>query len=220
MRKSAEPYSFDEMPESHILTTTFDEAEISITADPKNPENSVLKYYSTPGETKGDSLYLTSYTASPEARCNYLSFNMFISSESASVHYQIGLANIKGTRSYMIEILKNNGKLTLAENTSYSGNTRRFIDGVVIPTDEWFNVKVEYYYTDERHPTIKVYFNDALVLVSNRYFDSHTEGKAPNNYYDAVIFFALKATNATVYLDDVTVAKIVKEYVEESPDPN
>ena len=220
MRKSSEPYSFDEMPESHILTTTFDEAEISITADPKNPENSVLKYYSTPGETKGDSLYLTSYTASPEARCNYLSFNMFISGDSKSVHYQIGLANIKGTRSYMIEILKNNGKLTLAENTSYSGNTRRFIDGVVIPTDEWFNVTVEYYYADERHPTIKVYFNDSLVLVSTSYFGSETEGKAPNNYYDAVIFFALKATNATVYLDDVTVAKIVKEYVEESPDPN
>ena len=220
MRKSEEPYNFDEMPESHILTTTFDEAEISLSPDPKNPENSVLKYYSTPGETKGDSLYLTSYTASPDARCNYLSFNMFISGESKSVHYQIGLANIKGTRSYMIEILKNNGKLTLAENTSYSGNTRQFIDGVVIPTDEWFNVTVEYYYADERHPTIKVYFNDALVLVSTRYFDSHTEGKAPNNYYDAVIFFALKATNATVYLDDVTVAKIVKEYVEESPDPN
>ena len=130
------------------------------------------------------------------------------------------MANIKGTRSYMIEILKNNGKLTLAENTSYSGNTRRFIDGVVIPTDEWFNVTVEYYYADERHPTIKVYFNDSLVLVSTSYFGSETEGKAPNNYYDAVIFFALKATNATVYLDDVTVAKIVKEYVEESPDPN
>ena len=139
---------------------------------------------------------------------------MMIDSASAKPHYQITLAN-KNSKSYMIEILSKDDKLTIAENVTTSSTSRNYLD-VTINTDEWFNVRIEYY-ADDTKPAIKLYYNDKLILVSGAYFSSNT--KPPYNVFDFGNFFALKATNATVYLDNVYASKVMKEYVEESVEP-
>ena len=208
------PQTFDEMPGDSQMEQIFDGAEVEIVTDPKNPANTVLAYKSTPGESKGDSLRFPAFVSNPDATCWILSFDMMIDSASAKPHYQITMAN-KNSKSYMIEILSKDDKLTIAENVTTSSSSRNYLD-VTINTDEWFNVRIEYY-ADDTKPAIKLYYNDKLILVSGAYFASNT--KPPYNVFDFGNFFALKATNATVYLDNVYASKVMKEYVEESVEP-
>ena len=216
-RASADPFTFDEKPTA--MAESFNGGECLIVTDPLNPENSVLKYISTPDTSSGDNLKFQVYEESPDANCYVFEMDMMLESANQQVVYQPRIANDKNSL-YMIEVLynKDDGTVSVYENPSTSNGNNRKPVGITAKLGEWFNVRVEYY-VDDVKPTIKIYSNGKLVHVSNTFFGSQNDGAKPKSGgYTIGNLMALRAADAVSYVDNVFCAKLVKEYVEESPE--
>ena len=219
MRASADPFNFDEKPTA--MAETFNGGECMIVPDPLNPENNVLKYISTPDTSSGDNLKFQVYEESLDANCYVFEMDMMVESANQQVVYQPRIASDKNSL-YMIEVLynKDDGTISIYENPSTSNGNNRKPVGINAKLGEWFNVRVEYY-VDDVKPTIKIYSDGKLVHVSNTFFGSQTEGAKPKSGgYTVGNLMALRAADAVSYVDNVFCGKIVKEYVEETPETN
>ena len=219
MRASADPFNFDEKPPA--MAETFNGGECMIVPDPLNPENNVLKYISTPDTSSGDNLKFQVYEESLDANCYVFEMDMMVESANQQVVYQPRIASDKNSL-YMIEVLynKDDGTISIYENPSTSNGNNRKPVGINAKLGEWFNVRVEYY-VDDVKPTIKIYSDGKLVHVSNTFFGSQTEGAKPKSGgYTVGNLMALRAADAVSYVDNVFCGKIVKEYVEETPETN
>ena len=217
LRASADPFTFDEKPTA--MAETFNGGECLIVPDPKNPDNNVLKYISTPDTSSGDNLKFQVYEESPDANCYVFEMDMMLESANQQVVYQPRIANDKNSL-YMIEVLynKDDGTVSVYENPSTSNGNNRKPVGITAKLGEWFNVRIEYY-VDDTNPTIKIYSNGKLVHVSNTFFGSQTEGAKPKSGgYTIGNLMALRAADAVSYVDNVFCGKLVKEYVEETPE--
>ena len=94
------------------------------------------------------------------------------------------------------------------ESTTSSGSTAYYNTVATVNTDEWFNVRVEYYVGDTETVRIKFYVNDALVSVSDYYYKrtkSTTDtDPAPNDArYDSTKVYCMKTPSVSMLLDNV-----------------
>ena len=105
----------------------------------------------------------------------------------------------------MFELLYKDGVIKLRDNatTQTDDNITNFDTELDLNT--WFNLRIEYY-VDSVNPLIKVYVDGELIGESENYFGSQKESPVPATQYTKVTFFAPKAADATVYIDDACFA--------------
>ncbi len=114
------------------------------------------------------------------------------------------------------------GMLHIWETSSFSQVNARETELAVVPLDQWFNLRIEYYYGTRSSVRIKAYVNGELVAVTDNYFNSSGDklvnltGNAPSSYYDYAQIAITKDYNAAIKMDNVYVAKEAKSYEAES----
>jgi energy-coupling factor transporter ATP-binding protein EcfA2 len=144
--------------------------------------------------------------------------DMMVESGNRAVLYQFRIAyDEKSNVVYMFEVILDDGKIKIAENPTTSSTSNRNMIGESAALGEWFNIRIEYY-SDLSTPKIKIYINGTLMAVTSTFYGSHKEGATPKVGYNHASLFAPKATEAVSYFDNSYFAKIVKEYVDETPE--
>ena len=130
---------------------------------------------------------------------------MKISSGMSTVLYQLMFNNADGQIGYMLNVeRKSDGsiKITDCSHTTEGGRKEQALTQGVLQTDEWFKIRVEYYYGQRNTFRAKFFINDAHVYTSDNFYSSHKPSEKPLSDIAEVELFALHDSVATVYVDN------------------
>ena len=187
-------HEFDDLP-SQLSTGFFSSGYAEIVDDPEDGGNPVLKYVTKPADS-GDTLAFKAETISSSDNCFVFDVDFYVESANRSPFLQIKMEGL-----YMFELLYRDGAIRMRDNAT-TANANKITDfDREIELNTWFNLRIEYY-VDATDPTIKVYIDGDLIGESHNYFGSQKEDPTPATKYNKVTFFAPRAADATVYIDN------------------
>ena len=100
------------------------------------------------------------------------------------------------------------GMVHIWESSSTTDSKSRNVELAVIPLDQWFNLKVEYYKGTADTVRIKVYLDGKLIAVSNNYYDASgakiTAGTStPSKTYSSAIIRVISTCTTGMYVDNI-----------------
>jgi len=149
-----------------------------------------------------------------EARASsfVLEFDMFV--ESANIS-KFGM-QVKLDDSYCFTLGSSGKSVTVGDLSNTSGGRSQSF-GVTFPMDEWHTLRFEYYYAAKGEDVrIKFFLDGNLRYVSDNYYGpTPLKQTSPQKHYVRASFYSTFDSIATFYLDDITLERSVKEYVEE-----
>ena len=194
-----DPIDFDVNDSGYFTSLSL--GTVGIVTDPKNSDNLVLEYTTQPGANDG--LYFN--TNGPmDGTCFIFEADIYVESVSTFYFMQVNFGGV-----YMIDMTCSNGKLQLRDNptTSHSSDAKDLNFNVNL--GEWFHIRVEYY-VDPVNPTIKVYKDGTLTKTSHNYFGCKDTNPSPDTRMDTVRFWAMRASDAVLYFDNVKATRAYK----------
>ena len=161
-----------------------------IVADPRG-EGNVLKFSKT-DKTTGDTVFFTPINEGNS--CFVLEFDLCFVSNTCSIPLQINLGS-----SYRLQFHVSNDHVLIYDAKS-DGSEKHYIGGIM-KYGEWTNIRVEYYPGDmtEGGQYAKVYFDGKLTAISQNSFS-----KTISKEYTRASFYSLIASDATLYIDNVS----------------
>ena len=193
-----DPIFFDEEPTT--METNFNGGSATVVKDPKNPDNSVLKIQCTPDASSGDWVVFDQEYSDKAHSCYIMEFDLYVEHISAT-NWTGNAFQIRIGESYMIEVVRDTdkGNVFLRDNSTTSSIDDTTDLGCHFNYGEWINIRLEYYknYKNDGTPIIKVFINDTLTCTSTNYY-----GSLDKEYYTQARFMALKAVDATIYIDN------------------
>ena len=188
-------------------------SDLSVVADPTlatgAAANNVLKLSAAAGETAGNSVAINSVNAvSADANCYVAELSLYFKSvKDNTVPFQLYLRDSSNANIYALnfDMKETNGKLMLRLYEKTAANTTGTVVDWFEVTD-WLDLRIEYY---KDAKIAKIYIGGVCVAENGGIWN---DANAAIDF-TRLTFFALRATNAEVYIDDITLEKIAKEYV-------
>jgi len=190
-----------------------------VAEDPKNSNNKVLNFRSLANRGAWDAVYINNNTSGANSTCIVFEGKFMFAKEGTDQGYlvQFYIGSMGDPSPYFLNftIKGNYVEVWEASSDDYRYSFDRLLGK--FPLDEWFKLRIEYYFGYEDvatgvtpHDTvrIKVYTNDELVAVSANYFDAamtkFLNGKGtPINETKQALFFPMTYLNCNVYFDDL-----------------
>ena len=195
---------FDDSAYISKLTTKFfsEEAKTSgVKDDPIDPMNKA--YYFASGDLSGTSNgdYISFIPVADGSNCYIFETDLYITSDSSDAClYQISLGD-----ACMITLTKSSTGITVTVDPNARGTTGEESAKTKIDTDTWAKLRVECYIPEADSeldkPMIKIWINDELELVSDKYL-GFNEGTPVKVGYKSVKFYVLLSPTAYIYLDN------------------
>ena len=196
-----DPIDFEDESKPIGMNESFNNGRTEIVNDPYGKNGKVLYFDTTAHGSAGDSI--TFSHNSKNANCYVMEFDINVASfrgaNAAGTIFQIRLGE-----SFMLEVYHNNGKISLRANPTTKNNSYAESLNITFDLEEWASIRVEYY-VDSANPTTKVFYNDTLTATTHSFYigdASSPAGMSPMNLFSQARFFALRAVDATVYLDN------------------
>ena len=192
-------------------------SDLAVIADPTLASgaaaNNVLKFAAGAGVSSGNTVAFNSVgSASDSANCYVAEMSFYFKSvKDNSVPFQFYLRNSSNTNIYALnfDMKESSGKLMLRlyEKTGNTADKDTVVDWFEV--SDWLTLRVEYY---KDAKIAKIYINGVCVAEN----DAVWSAENATVDFTRCTFFALRATNAEVYIDNVNLQKVVKEYVKNS----
>ncbi len=111
---------------------------------------------------------------------------------------------------YMINLAMSDGVIKF-HDVSSSGEIKNIgVDVILDNPEDWYNLRVEYYNGSRDTVRIKVYIDDALVLVSDNFWGSELDKATPQSSITRVRFYSYSTTEATLTLDNTSLIQTSK----------
>ncbi len=206
-----EDYEPEEIPENDgIFESKVNNSQslISVTDRADGNGNSLL-IESVAGS--GDYVNIKNQSSNPAA--NTLVFESDFLIDSVSITYPI---QVYVGEAYMFSFRRSDGMIRIVEcSSSVAGNSVDNDLGVAVPFDQWFNVRVEYYYGDHDSVRIKFYLDTdltdengaALIAVSDNYYDKNGDKLknptgTPSKSYTRTQIYILPDAAVTMQIDN------------------
>ena len=177
-------------------------AALDVVDDPTGDSKYSLGLVSTQGASAGDGFSVT--TTGNGTACNVFEADIYIDSESEDTT----LLQIRLDQCYMLLFKKSGNSIEIKDSASTSNVNLKSNKIGTAACDEWIHIRVEYYINGEslnelENPIIKVYLNDNDAFISDNFFGSQTEGKAPDNSYKVLNVLSPKVADAVIYFDNI-----------------
>jgi hypothetical protein len=198
------------MPQSVNLAKNNADSLIEITDNPDG-DDSVLYFYSPVGTVGGDTIQ---FNAGGSGDCYVFESDMYIDSKSTANSNLFQLQHGTGKEAYMLQMKIVGKQVVISDASSIMGDN--VVELCRTKTDEWFNIRIEFYntYADLGTVMVKIYLDEDYVTTSSNYYGSHT-GAAPHLSYSAMSILSLRAVESHVYFDNVIAEKTSDEYTAE-----
>jgi len=196
--------SFDDIVAQTVITTSTESsgeisfyhaqstsgAEVKVIPDPRG-EGNILSFSKT-DTAKGDTVYF--YPRGDGASCFVLDFDFLLDDTACSVPLQV---NMGSCYRLQFEISQDH---VLIYDAKTDGSEKHFLGGFAA-FGEWIKIRVEYYPGDktETGQYAKVFFNGTLAAISQNSASTTISSK-----FDSVRFYQLIASDAKIYLDNVS----------------
>jgi hypothetical protein len=196
--------------------------DIEVAQDPANADNKTLLISTGSSTRAGNRALVVPYDAMVGANCYVLEWDMYIADGSVP-YYQFKLGDC-----FMLEL---RGSTTLriltksSNPTDGSGRIEALLGkGHKLTTDEWHNIRIEYYCGTAETVKILVYVDGSVYETNHFYGKGANIVGEPTNSYDAenpVVFYSAYDCSADVYFDNIVAEKIIKDYpVIDNGDPD
>ena len=166
--------------------------------------------------------FITSDTKTAENNTAVFESEIYIQNKSkATPTYEIYLTNSYGQNAYLLLFRLNGNKIQIRD---ISGSSDTDVPGRIL--GEWtnteagadapFKLRIEYTFGDSDSVKIITYVNDKVALVSDNYYGKSTvQNNAPSSNVDSAYLCAYKATEAVMYLDNLSLT--YKTVIEKVP---
>ena len=206
---SSDPYDFSDLP--FAINTVLNNGSAEIVDDPVTGDGSVYRFDTVAGA--GESVYI-------KANGNYINSNCYVfetdlciyEMNDYSIPFSIRFGSKKSSQmTYRVDLVVSGNTVSLVDN---SGDKKKSDLNVKAKVGEWFNIKIEYYVTEEG-PKIKVYQDGAYVGFSDNFSGSHLEDTAPQNVFEYLQIWGMKNAEAALLIDNTVCTCANKEYVDE-----
>ena len=105
---------------------------------------------------------------------------------------------------YMLLIHVRGGMINIQDTSNIElddGFEYTVADGISV--DDWFNLRIEYYYGNRSTMRIRILINGEVVAVSNNFAGAEIDSAAPASVVEKVNFYSMGATVGTLNLDNV-----------------
>ena len=190
-------------------------SDLSVVSDPTLASgaatNNVLKLSAAAGESGNTVFFNSVNSASDTSNCYVAEMNIYFKSvKDNSVPFQLFLRDGSNANIYALnfDMKESGGKLMLRLYEKTAANSS---DTVVdwFTLSDWLTLRIEYY---KDAKMAKIYINGVCVADNDGFWSD----ASANVEYTRLAFFALRATNAEVYIDNVNLERITKEYVKNS----
>ncbi len=190
-----------------------------VVGDPYNPSNKVLHFQSLAKSGTWDAVTVPNNTIKANNNCLVFDSKLMFAKEGTSQGYliQMYIGYMAKASPYFINFTVAGEYVEIWEASSDSMNDsfNRLLGKIKL--DEWFKLRIEYYFGYEDiineltpHDTvrIKIYINEELVAVSANYMDTSmgkfTEGTGtPTDEAKQALFFPMSYFACNMYLDDL-----------------
>ena len=180
--------------------------------DNPDGDDSALLFYSPTSSTSGDILHFTA--SGVGGSCYVFESDMYISSKSTKDTNLLQLKLGGGKEAYMLQMKIVGKQVVISDASSINGDN--VVELYRTTTDEWFNLRVEFYNTYAELGTvmIKIYIDGDYITTSSNYYGSHS-GAVPYASYTAMSILSLRSPESYVYFDNVIAEKNNEEYIPE-----
>ena len=205
-----DPIDFEDGDVSRVSTSFNSGGYIEVVPDPKNSANSVLKVVNNAGANDGVTF---KSGGNSKATCYIYEADMMISASNVSYLSQIYFGSV-----FMFDMTCDNGTVGLRVNPTNTGTGYVKNLNISAALGEWFKLRIECYVDPDGSgvPVAKIYKNGTLVDTTTAFYGSHTPGTAASAVFDTVKFWSMRAAATEMYLDNVYVARVNKDYVAET----
>lgn len=185
-------------------------AQVTTVEDPENSLNNVL-YFASTATTGKDSDYLTFLPSGSGTGCYIFETKLYILQDSDDVClYQISLGE-----ACMIALTKSGTDVTVTVDPDAHSSKGDDTVSTKISVDTWTKLRIECYIPEEgtgvTQPKIKIWIDDELVLVSDKYI-GYNAGTPVKVGFTGVKLYALRGANTYIYMDDTFISKEDKEF--------
>ena len=194
----------------------------------ENEERGKYLNFTATANTYGTGFYVPVLTDEEGANCIAFEADMSLNVLSGT-GLRLDMLNSGGNRNMWFEVQKNGSNLYFLLYTKASSSTCYAASSEPIAvngSDNWFNLRVEYYEGERGAVRTKAYVNGALVFVSDMFVSngscgcsSHGPSVIPAKVSDTEkirIFNAYSAYSGTLYIDNIKLERIVKECADDA----
>ena len=204
-------FESSKMPSDVKLSQNNPGAFVEIVDNPDG-DDSALLFYSPTGNSTGDILHFTA--SGVGGSCYVFESDMYISSKSTKDTNLLQLKLGGGKEAYMLQMKIVGKQVIITDASSIYGDN--VVELYRTTTDEWFNLRVEFYNTYAELGTvmIKIYIDGDYITTSSNYYGSHS-GAVPYASYTAMSILSLRSPESYVYFDNVIAEKNNEEYIPE-----
>jgi len=177
---------------------------VAVVNDPLNSgRGQVLKLVSTKGQ-KGDSVLFPAMNVHPTASCYVFDADLAITDGNSGYTIQLVL----GSRSYMMAFKLTDEKIMLWDSSSQNSTKVERNLSAEVNRNEWFNLRVEYYFGDHYTVRAKIYVNGEIIAVSDNYYDGKGNKLnggvgSPDKWTNTVELLVMSSYANTVLFDNV-----------------
>ena len=203
---------------SRVTVNVTSEGKIAVAKDPGDASNNVLQINHPYAPGKGDNAKFTNYFNNLGRTCSVFESDFYVASADTDSTY---VAQFTLGSAYYFTFRIADGKLGIWEDTTTElakSKARHLCD---VALDDWFNIRVEYYSGNHDSVRIKFYVDGKLIAVSANYGDYTgknvvNESGSPRKGIESVLINPLSYVNINMYMDNVVVTSLLKEYVSEA----
>lgn len=152
-----------------------------------------------------DLLYIGCPESDINAKCFIFDSDMLIRTSEEGYFLRLYLDS-----AYAMGLIVENGQIRFIDTSKIAAGKVEKDLGFTAPLDEWFNLRVEYYF-GLKLAKVKIFLNGELVATSDNYYDPNGT-LVPSSYYNRLRFEVFTANNATIYFDNTVLSKSSKKY--------
>lgn len=182
-----------------------------------DPSNKLMLSITDPDSVKGYSTTFQSLgLASNKANCYILEFDIYLEDVKKGSYIEIKLGS-SSNAAYMLTLIgKDDGSASIGDHSGSPGGISKSF-GKSIPAKEWHTIRVEYYCGEPSEIVIKNYLDGELIYNSDNFFGKRSGIQVEHDpIYDKASFYSTYDSTVKFCIDNITVEKAKKKYVDEA----
>ncbi len=173
--------------------------QTAVITDPTDSANKVLQMISISGDNQGDTVTFMTPNAGAGATCFTYTARLNFRAANERVVIQLKLDG-----AYMLTFTGSGNKIVIKDASSTGSGATPTQFEIVQNMNEWFTLRVEYYFGDADTVRIKIYINDVCRAISTNFYGSEAAGATPMNSIQSISHYALWRAETTLLLDDMS----------------
>ena len=165
----------------------------------------------------GNNDVLRMYTTEKMSNSTCIAFeaDIMIDTAVSGIVYQLCMDS-EYTRAYMINVKASGGVISMYDAANKGGALAAVhtnLSDNVAKVGEWFNLRIEFYKGNADTVRFKIFVNGEHIATSSNYYRS-SDSDAPINSITGCYFYTMLASNADIYIENVSIVESAATYSE------